>query len=175
MNTPLVFPSGTTISCPSIHNLNVNMYWSILSLHLCFAPLPPSLPQNSCSSLNDYLRGPFGRYLLNVSTAAELCSQQLCTSHGRCLRTLADTDAYLHLNPLTHSISIQGGRLKVTGQLDQGELARYRQHFQCQCYSGYKGEGCAQRELGKSAAAPVWGVWSVLTLLLPLGLLTLLH
>ena len=133
------------------------------------------LPQASCSSLNDYLRGPLGRYLLNVSTAAELCSQQLCTSHGRCLRTLSDTDAYLHLNPLTHSISVQGGRLKVTGQLDQGELARYRQHFQCQCYSGYKGEGCAQRELGKSAAAPVWGVWSVLTLLLPLGLLTLLH
>ncbi|XP_041748077.1 hyaluronidase-2 [Coregonus clupeaformis] len=129
----------------------------------------------SCSSLSEYLRGPLGRYLLNVSTAAELCSQKLCGLHGRCLRKHSDTDAYLHLSPLTHIISSQGGGLKVTGQLGQGELAEYRQHFQCQCYSGYKGEGCAQRELGKSGAAPVWRVWSVLTLLLPLGLLTVLH
>ncbi|KAJ7999715.1 hypothetical protein DPEC_G00197280 [Dallia pectoralis] len=129
----------------------------------------------SCSSLNEYLRGPLGRYLLNISTSAELCSQKLCNYHGRCLRIHPDTDVYLHLSPLTHSISSQGGRLKVTGQLGPAELARYRQHFQCQCYSGYVGEGCAQRELGNGGAAPGWRIWSVLTLFLPLFLVTVLH
>ncbi|KAL0977767.1 hypothetical protein UPYG_G00160950 [Umbra pygmaea] len=129
----------------------------------------------SCSNLNEYLRGPLGRYLLNVSTAAELCSQQLCGFKGRCLRRFPDADVYLHLSPVTHSISSQEGRLKVTGKLGQGELAGYRQHFQCQCYNGFKGQGCTQRVLGSSGATHVWSFWSVITLLLPLGLLTLLH
>ncbi|XP_071388208.1 hyaluronidase-2 [Centroberyx affinis] len=128
----------------------------------------------SCSSLNEYLRGPLGRYLLNVSTAAEQCSRTLCRSHGRCLRRISDSDVYLHLSPLTHSITSQGGRLKVTGLPGQGELAGFRTHFQCQCYSGYRGEACAQKEKGQNRASSVLGIWP-LCLILPLGLLTLLH
>ncbi|XP_042262476.1 hyaluronidase-2 [Thunnus maccoyii] len=128
----------------------------------------------SCSTLNKYLQGPLGRYLLNVSTAAEQCSQVLCKSHGRCLRTVPDSDVYLHLNPLTHSITSQGGQLKVTGVPGQAELTLFHTHFQCQCYSGYRGEGCAQKEKGQNKASSVLGTWP-LCFLLPLGLLTLLH
>ncbi|KAM4613576.1 hyaluronidase-2 isoform 1-T3 [Polymixia lowei] len=128
----------------------------------------------SCSNLNEYLRGPLGRYLLNVSTAAEQCSQKLCSFRGRCLRRLPDSETYLHLSPSTHSITSEGGKFKVTGQPSQGELAGLRTHFQCQCYSGYKGEGCAQSEKGQNRASSVLMTWP-LSLILPLGLLTLLH
>lgn len=127
-----------------------------------------------CSTMNQYLQGPLGQYLLNVSTAAVQCSQTLCKSHGRCLRRIQDSDVYLHLSPLTHSITSQGGQLKVTGAPGKAELALFRTHFQCQCYSGYKGEACAQREKGLNRASSVLGAWH-LCLLLPLGLLTLLH
>ncbi|KAM4588009.1 hyaluronidase-2 [Odontesthes bonariensis] len=128
----------------------------------------------SCSTLNKYLMGPLGRYLLNVSTAAERCSQMLCKSHGRCLRKVPDSDVYLHLSPSTHRITSQSGKLKVTGMPGQAELAVFRTHFQCQCYSGYRGDACEQKEKGQNRASSVLGTWP-LCLLLPLGLLSLLH
>lgn len=128
----------------------------------------------SCSILSKYLQGLLGRYLLNVTTAAEQCSQVVCKSHGRCLRKIADKDVYLHLSPLTHSITSQGGQLKVLGTPGQAELAVFRTHFKCQCYSGYRGEACAQKEKGQNRASSVLGTWP-LCFLLPLGLLTLLH
>ncbi|KAM3622174.1 uncharacterized protein V6R79_021444 [Siganus canaliculatus] len=128
----------------------------------------------SCSTLNRYLQGRLGHYLLNVSTAADHCSQVMCKSHGRCLRNNPDSDVYLHLNPATHTITSQGGQLKVTGIPSQAELAHFRTHFQCQCYSGYRGEACAQKEKGQNRASSVFLTWPLL-FLLPLGLLTLLH
>ncbi|XP_039972087.1 hyaluronidase-2 [Xiphias gladius] len=100
----------------------------------------------SCSDLDAYLRGPLSQYLLNVSMAAELCSQTLCGSHGRCLRKNPDSDVYLHLNPLTHSIIRQNGKPTVTGELGEAEMMSFQTEFQCQCYSGYQGEGCDQTD-----------------------------
>lgn len=137
-------------------------------VHFLFAP------QASCSTLNEYLKGPLGRYLLNVSTAAEQCSEIMCKTHGRCLRKTQDSDVYLHLSPLTHSITSLDGRLKVTGAPGQAELNLFRTHFQCQCYSGYSGEACGQKEKGKNRAASFLGPWPLLVLL-PLGLLFLMQ
>lgn len=100
----------------------------------------------SCSNLKAYIQDPLGKYLLNVSMAAELCSQTLCGSHGRCLRRNPDTDVYLHLSYLTHSISSQNGKLKVSGALDEAEKLRFGRDFQCQCYSGHQGETCEQND-----------------------------
>ncbi|XP_074537183.1 hyaluronidase-2 [Halichoeres trimaculatus] len=109
----------------------------------------------SCSDLDVYLRGQLGKYLLNVSTAAELCSQTLCASHGRCLRKNPDSDVYLHLNPLTHRISSQDGRHRVSGGLSEEEKKSFHSEFQCQCYSGYEGEGCSQIDpMHQRGAAP---------------------
>lgn len=127
-----------------------------------------------CLSLDRYLQGPLGRYLLNVSTAAERCSQEVCKSHGRCLRKVSDNEVYLHLSPLTHSITSQGGQLKVSGSPSRAELDVFRTHFQCQCYSGYRGEACAEKEKGQNRGSSVLGTWR-LCLLLPLGLFILLH
>lgn len=131
-------------------------------------------PQDSCSRLNEYLKGPLGLYLLNVSTAAEQCSEIMCKTHGRCLRKIQDSDVYLHLSPSTHSITSLEGRLKVTGVPGQVELNHFRTHFQCQCYSGYRGEACDQREKGKNRAASFFGPWPLLVLL-PLCLLFLMQ
>ncbi|CAJ1050702.1 hyaluronidase-2 [Xyrichtys novacula] len=128
----------------------------------------------NCKSINGYLQGPLGRYLLNVSTAAEQCSQEVCKSRGRCLRKIPDKDVYLHLSPKTHSITSQDGRLKVAGSPGRAELDDFRTHFQCQCYSGYRGETCAEKEKGQNRGSSVLGTWP-LCFLLPLGLFTLLH
>lgn len=102
--------------------------------------------KDSCSDLDTYLRGPLNQYLLNVSTAAELCSQTLCGSHGRCLRRNPDSDVYLHLNPLHHSIIMLGGKARVIGDLGDEEKTNFHTSFQCQCYSGYQGVGCDQKD-----------------------------
>ncbi|XP_067314665.1 hyaluronidase-2 [Pseudorasbora parva] len=97
----------------------------------------------SCSSINQFLQGPLGRYLLNVSTAAEHCSRFLCNFHGRCQRRNPDTNTYLHLDPQTHTIVGQGSELQVKGkQLSVEEQRRMSEDFQCQCYSGFQGEKC---------------------------------
>ncbi|KAJ0068926.1 hypothetical protein NL108_015161 [Boleophthalmus pectinirostris] len=102
--------------------------------------------KTSCSELKAYLQDPLSKYLLNVTTTAELCSQTLCGSHGRCLRRNPDSDVYLHLSPLTHAITKQNGRWVVTGELDEAEKMRFEMDFLCQCYSGYQGETCKQTD-----------------------------
>uniref|UniRef100_A0A3P9NTV0 Hyaluronidase n=1 Tax=Poecilia reticulata TaxID=8081 RepID=A0A3P9NTV0_POERE len=98
--------------------------------------------KSGCTDLNNYFLGDMGRYLLNVTTAAEQCSQKLCNFNGRCHRRELDRAVYLHLNPSTHSITSQSGNLKVTGSPGEAELKAFRQHFKCQCYNGTKGENC---------------------------------
>lgn len=102
--------------------------------------------KTTCSDLDKYLRGTLSQYLLNVSTAAELCSQTLCGSHGRCLRRNSNSNVYLHLNPLTHGIVKKNGKLMVTGELGKADGLSFEADFQCQCYSGYQGELCDQTD-----------------------------
>ncbi|XP_077386479.1 hyaluronidase-2-like [Festucalex cinctus] len=103
--------------------------------------------KTTCSELDAYLRGPLGKYLLNVSTAAEVCSQALCSSHGRCLRRDPDADVYLHLNPATHTLRVgPGGRLEVVGEPDRAGPAGFGAGFRCQCYGGFEGERCEETD-----------------------------
>uniref|UniRef100_A0A3B1JC34 Hyaluronidase n=1 Tax=Astyanax mexicanus TaxID=7994 RepID=A0A3B1JC34_ASTMX len=126
----------------------------------------------SCSNLNLYLRGSLGRYLLNVSTAAEHCSRFLCSSQGRCLRRNPDTDTYLHLDPQSHSVVAQGSGLAVIGQPGLEELQQMKEDFRCQCFSGYQGENCKMQDplYYKGAGTTLRALWSLC--LLPLLLLT---
>lgn len=110
--------------------------------------------QTTCSNLNVYLQSQLSQYLLNVSMAAELCSRSLCGFHGRCLRKNPDSDVYLHLNPLNYSISSEGGKPKVTGELDEAEKTRFQTEFQCQCYTGYEGERCELSNMPSQATKP---------------------
>lgn len=115
-----------------------------------------------------YLHDPLSRYLLNVSTAAERCSQALCGFRGRCLRRNPDSDVYLHLSPLTHTISSsRRGRPQVSGQLGEAEESRLRAEFRCQCYGGYEGESCERRDALSRGGRP-WGLGGVTLLIVSL-------
>ncbi|XP_058229160.1 hyaluronidase-2 [Hemibagrus wyckioides] len=120
----------------------------------------------SCSSLSEYLRsGALGRYLLNVSSAAEQCSAQLCGWRGRCLRRLPDTDTYLHLSTRTHTLELRQGRLAVRGKMDQEELAMLSKDFQCQCYTGYTGTMCSQKSSRNRAGVSLQGALVLMLIL----------
>lgn len=134
----------------------------------CSADLTLSL-QTTCSNLNVYLQTQLSQYLLNVSTAAELCSRSLCGFHGRCLRKIQESDVYLHLNPVTHSVHNVDGKPKVTGELDEEEEMRFKAEFQCQCYSGYEGEHCERSNM-PSEATKISPLHFVILLILSLHL-----
>ncbi|XP_026791484.2 hyaluronidase-2 [Pangasianodon hypophthalmus] len=127
----------------------------------------------SCSSLAEYVRGPLGHYLLNVSSAAEQCSHSVCGSHGRCLRRHPDSDSYLHLDPQNHRIVVQGKRLAVEGHMGTEELKRMRHDFICQCFRGYQGYNCELQDpqYNKGQRHKLHVSWSCCLLFLLLTLL----
>ncbi|XP_066579173.1 hyaluronidase-1 isoform X1 [Amia ocellicauda] len=123
--------------------------------------------QASCTKLKTYLHGVLGRYLLNVSTAAELCSKERCSANGRCMRKTTNSDAYLHLNPASFTI-LQN--LTVKGALSEGDQEFYNTEFGCQCYKGHKGESCTQTDTGSSTGLRT----TMISLLFSISLLWLL-
>uniref|UniRef100_A0A8B9F9F6 Hyaluronidase n=1 Tax=Amazona collaria TaxID=241587 RepID=A0A8B9F9F6_9PSIT len=76
--------------------------------------------KESCSTVKRYIDGPLGHYVINVTSAAKLCSKVLCKKNGRCIRKNSESSAYLHLPPTNFKI----------------------QRFMCQCYQGWTGIFC---------------------------------
>lgn len=76
-------------------------------------------------------------YILNVSTATQLCSEALCQGRGRCVRKHWDDDVFLHLDPLRYRIERKrrGGPLTVSGGLSQDDVYWFDRNFDCMCYS----------------------------------------
>uniref|UniRef100_A0A670JB10 Hyaluronidase n=1 Tax=Podarcis muralis TaxID=64176 RepID=A0A670JB10_PODMU len=71
---------------------------------------------DSCLTVKKYVDGLLGHYIMNVTSAAKLCSKVLCKKNGRCIRKNSESDAYLHLSP--------------------------DKKFICQCYQGWMGLFC---------------------------------
>lgn len=96
--------------------------------------------------MKQYIDGPLGHYVINVTSAAKLCSKVLCKKNGRCIRKNSDSSAYLHLPPSDFKIrarrSGRGPRLQVTGELSLENIEAMRQRFMCQCYQGWTGIFC---------------------------------
>ncbi|KAJ7998432.1 hypothetical protein DPEC_G00204870 [Dallia pectoralis] len=105
----------------------------------------------NCEAVKNYLDGTLGPYLVNVTAAATLCSQTLCSAHGRCQRIDKGSTAYLHLDPSTWTVvsekRAEGGRsYRVLGQQNQDEVVALQTQFQCQCYAGWGGENCSKHQ-----------------------------
>uniref|UniRef100_A0A8C5W639 Hyaluronidase n=1 Tax=Leptobrachium leishanense TaxID=445787 RepID=A0A8C5W639_9ANUR len=103
----------------------------------------------TCQKIKTYLDEDLGRYIVNVTTAAELCSKTLCSGNGRCLRKDNHTDAFLHLNPASFRIlSAPLGShastvpLWAEGQLSSEDVQALRLQFRCQCYVDWYGGSC---------------------------------
>ncbi|KAM5148027.1 hyaluronidase-2-like [Mantella aurantiaca] len=136
--------------------------------------------KETCHNMKSFLDEELGRYIVNVTTAASLCSQALCGGNGRCLRKENITDAFLHLNPASFRIvrASPGSNASVPmwaeGQLSSEDISLLQSQFQCQCYLDSPGGACGfQNRMynGAESAGPSRGhiqSWGLLPLLLML-------
>lgn len=100
-------------------------------------------PQHNCTRVRSFLRHRLGRYITNVTRAAEFCSNFLCQGNGRCVRRNPHAHHYLHLSSRTFRIRLSGdGGFAVTGRPSPQELRLLPRRFRCHCYQGHEGERC---------------------------------
>ncbi|TNN29779.1 Hyaluronidase PH-20 [Liparis tanakae] len=90
----------------------------------------------SCSDAQSHLLEVMNPYILNLTTAARLCSEALCQGRGRCVRKHWDDNVYLHLDPRRYRIDRRrpGAPLTVSGSLSQRDVDYFDRRFDCICY-----------------------------------------
>nr|KAF6335221.1 hyaluronidase 1 [Pipistrellus kuhlii] len=105
------------------------------------------LPLGSCQAIKEYVDSTLGPFVLNVTSGARLCSEALCSGHGRCARRPDHPEALLLLNPSSFSIELPpgGGPLTLRGALSPEDRKRMAVEFQCHCYPRWRGAECEQR------------------------------
>lgn len=114
----------------------------------------------ACNTVKQYVDDVLGRYVVNVTTAAYVCSRDICHSNGRCRRQDPASGAYLHLDPSAWSIvprshSARGpslgpafrARRKPGVPQDQATKDQLLP-FTCQCFPGWIGEHCSIKHKG---------------------------
>ncbi|XP_044071705.1 hyaluronidase-1 [Siniperca chuatsi] len=105
----------------------------------------------TCDAIKSYIDETLGSYLVNVTSAATLCSQTLCSSQGRCQRRNPNSRAYLHLDPAVWKVVSErkpegGQNYRVLGQIRTHEVTLMKSMFQCKCYPGWGGESCSKAQ-----------------------------
>ncbi|KAM6927828.1 hyaluronidase-1 [Xenentodon cancila] len=103
----------------------------------------------TCEAVKSYIDDTLGPYLVNVTSAAVLCSQVMCSSQGRCQRRNPNARTYLHLDPATWTISSEkkpGGRrhYNVVGEMEARNTQQMKSEFRCLCFPGWGGENCSK-------------------------------
>ncbi|XP_070815315.1 hyaluronidase-1 [Chaetodon trifascialis] len=103
----------------------------------------------TCDAVKSYIDETLGLYVVNVTSAATLCSQTLCSSRGRCQRRNPNSRAYLHLDPAMWKVVSErrpegGQKYTVLGRMKSNEVTLLKSEFQCQCYQGWGGESCSK-------------------------------
>ncbi|XP_034548285.1 hyaluronidase-1 [Notolabrus celidotus] len=103
----------------------------------------------TCEAVKSYIDDTLGSYLVNVTSAAILCSQTLCSSQGRCQRRTLNSRAYLHLDPAVWKVVSERrpeGRqnYRVFGKTSAREVMLMKSKFRCVCYQGWGGESCSK-------------------------------
>ncbi|XP_072731830.1 hyaluronidase-1-like [Ciconia boyciana] len=102
-----------------------------------------STSKEMCLRLKDYVEGPLGHYIVNVTASADLCSQSLCSGQGRCVRQ-ENKQGFLHLDPFRFAIDLQAGKPWLVAQSLESidDTARLAEEFSCQCYDKWQGPRC---------------------------------
>uniref|UniRef100_UPI00398E8055 hyaluronidase-1-like isoform X1 n=3 Tax=Pristiophorus japonicus TaxID=55135 RepID=UPI00398E8055 len=105
-----------------------------------------------CEVLKDYIDQELGRYVLNTTTAAMLCSKVTCSGHGRCVRQDPESRTYLHLDPRNFEVlsvlTSAGSTLTARGELHSEDVQSMKEQFTCQCYKGWTGSHCQDTSIG---------------------------
>ncbi|NXU31778.1 HYAL1 protein, partial [Thalassarche chlororhynchos] len=102
-----------------------------------------STSKEMCLRLKDYVEGPLGHYIVNVTASADLCSQSLCSGRGRCVRQ-ENKQGFLHLDPFRFTIDLQVGKPWLVAQSLESidDASRLAEEFSCQCYDKWQGPRC---------------------------------
>ncbi|KAM9377086.1 hyaluronidase-4 [Pholidichthys leucotaenia] len=99
--------------------------------------------RRNCTAVKSFLNHRLGRYITNVTRAAEVCSNFLCQNNGRCVRHDPLAHHYLHLSADSYHIHPSGdGDFTVSGWHSQRDLQLLKEQFRCHCYEGHEGETC---------------------------------
>ncbi|XP_067856206.1 hyaluronidase-5-like [Heptranchias perlo] len=96
--------------------------------------------ESVCLTVGDYVKEVLNPYIVNVTSAARLCSKILCHNKGRCVRKNWDSTHYLHLNPASFRIKRTNKGYTVIGQASFEDIVLLAEKFTCQCYAGQKCE-----------------------------------
>ncbi|XP_034441419.1 hyaluronidase-1 [Hippoglossus hippoglossus] len=112
-----------------------------------------SMSKATCEAVKFYIDQTLGPYLVNVTSAATLCSQTMCSSQGRCQRRNPASRAYLHLDPALWKVVSKEGpdgrrKYKVLGRLRADVVTFKTSEFQCSCFPGWGGESCSKPAQG---------------------------
>ncbi|XP_055974463.1 hyaluronidase PH-20-like [Sorex fumeus] len=95
-----------------------------------------SKSKDSCNNLTNYLNDVLNPYLLNVTQAAERCSQVLCNGQGICKRKNWNSTDYLHLKEETFTIgNVDIKESKVNENFTKLDVKEFATNFECRCYS----------------------------------------
>ncbi|NXI41285.1 HYAL1 protein, partial [Galbula dea] len=103
-----------------------------------------SSSKEMCLQLKDYVEGPLGHYIVNVTASAYLCSQSLCSGRGRCVRQ-ENKQSFLHLDPFRFTIDLQAGKPWLVAQTlesSDNDVSWLAEEFSCQCYNKWQGPHC---------------------------------
>lgn len=100
--------------------------------------------QENCLSMQQSIRGPLGRYAVNVTSAAKLCSQSLCNNHGRCIRKTPESSFYLHMPESSGKKYVlnKSFRFIISEHNKQKTITAMKKGFVCHCYYGWHGPSC---------------------------------
>lgn len=129
--------SWTTIEANSKTSWETHGLWTITTW--CFV----LFQQYNCTKVKSFLSHRLGQYIVNVTRAAEVCSDFLCKGNGRCIRRDPHARHYLHLSADSYQIRPSGNEdFTVTGWPSLHELQLLTEKFRCHCYEGHEGERC---------------------------------
>ncbi|XP_060775290.1 hyaluronidase-1 isoform X1 [Neoarius graeffei] len=112
-----------------------------------------STNKSTCLAVKNYLDETLGRYVVNVTKAAFLCSKELCSFNGRCVRRDPGSSAYLHLDPAVWTIISRAELpelnpnspsylIQMNNKFSINKRYHFTKPFKCQCYPGWEGEHC---------------------------------
>ncbi|NXJ84419.1 HYAL1 protein, partial [Trogon melanurus] len=109
-----------------------------------------STSKEMCLRLKDYVAGPLGHYVVNVTASADLCSRSLCSGRGRCVRQ-ENKQGFLHLDPSRFTIDLQAGKPWLVAQsVESGnDVSQLAEEFSCQCYDNWQGPHCSTQGFTK--------------------------
>ena len=84
--------------------------------------------RNNCADVKTYLDETLGPYIQRVLDFTRQCSRDVCSLHGRCVKTYIETD----LKKIDLDFS--------TDHVYDADQAAA--DYKCRCYEGWSGESC---------------------------------